>query len=278
MLFFAIENGLAQYPLNKLGQREHCTPDDLAISLLMSACRPTILSPSVKGIIRPVVIERILKLGADPNRYYEGVDASEQPFKFSATPWGEMLHTLRGLRITSLQGFSQVFEILKTFLENGADPAAQITWTTQAGQGSPRQAFKRTAREQIRDSFIDCFSVEERKASCTTERVLSFVPFEEVMEQHDLSRHLSASSANHPPRFRARTENSPCGSRVSGFPSESEVEQISIWGNALTDLLDLELRKRRQTFDRRRAAAIYSKLRLKSGGLGTRLTHLRRFK
>lgn len=64
----------------------------------------------------------------------------------------------QGSRMTSLEGFHQIAHMMEIFIEHGADPTAQITWTRQVCISSTRQTFKRTATEQIRASFIDCFS------------------------------------------------------------------------------------------------------------------------
>lgn len=262
MLFFAVENGLALYPLKKLSQHEAGTLGGQGIPLLISACRATTLSPSIKGLIRPAVVERILRLGADPNRCCQHVNVLGQPF--STTPWGEMLQTLRGLRMTSLEGFRQIAHILERFIEHGADPAAHITWTKQEGQGSNRQTFNRTAREQIRDSFIDCFSVKKTRVPDDDEGIIAFVPFEDFMSQNDLTTYLLAPTGSHSRNGAAHAEHSRRRSGTCWLPSESEAEQITMWGNSLIQSL-------------RRGRKVY-RLRLKTSGLRGRLTPLRRMK
>lgn len=68
MLLFSIENGLAQYPLRKLSQRGDVILGEQGIPLLISAYGATTVSPSIKGLIRPAVVGRILGLGADSNQ------------------------------------------------------------------------------------------------------------------------------------------------------------------------------------------------------------------
>lgn len=265
LLFFAVENGLALYPLEKLSQRKAGTLDKPGTSLLISACRTTTLSPSIKGLIRPAVVEGILRLGADPNRCFQGVNMCGQPF--ITTSWCEMLHTLRGLRLTSLEGFRQISHILEIFIEHGADPAAQITWTKQGYQGSNRQTFNRTACQQIRASFIDCFPVKKTRVPDVPEDdedTIAFVPFEDLMSHDDLTTYLLAPTGGHSPDKAAHTEHSLRRSRAFWLPSESEVEQIAMWGNSLIKSLG-------------RGPEAY-KLPLKTSGWKRRLTPLRRLR
>lgn len=276
ILFFAIENGLARYPLEKLSQSKAGTMGEHGIALLISACRATTISPSVKGLIRPAVVKGILRLRADPNRSCPGVDSSGQPF--STTPWGEMLHTVRGLEMTSLEGIHQVFEMLKGFLEKGADPAAQITWTKREHQSSTRRTFNRTAKEQIKQTFIDCFPAKETSVPHDDEETIPFVPFQDLVSDDKLARSLSASTSIHRQHVTAHTEGSRLRSGSRWFPAESEVEQVKEWGNSLIKLLESEREVSTQSCEQRPSRTIYYKLRLKSDSLGIRFAHLRRLK
>lgn len=84
MLLFAIENGLAQYPLRKLSQRGDFILGEQGVPLLISACRATTVFPSIKGLMRSAVFERILRLGSDSSRCCQGANAAGQ--RFSTTP------------------------------------------------------------------------------------------------------------------------------------------------------------------------------------------------
>lgn len=62
---------------------------------------------------------------------------------------------------------------------------------------SARQTFQRTATEQIRASFIDCFSAEDRPVSHDDEDTIAFVPCEDITSRNRLPRYFLASTGSH---------------------------------------------------------------------------------
>lgn len=99
--------------------------------------------------------------------------------------------------MTSLEGFRQIALILEIFVEHWADPTAQITWTRQGCISSTRRIFKRTATEQIRASFIDCFSAEDRPVSHDDEDTIAFVSCEDITSRNRLPTYFLASTGSH---------------------------------------------------------------------------------
>lgn len=220
MLSFAIENGLARFPLDNLCQLEACENNVQAASLLVSACRASTLQSMKTGGIRPAVILQLLRLGANPNYYFEHQLANGRIL--STTPWLEMLRTVGQSRLTGIRGFKQLFEVLMAFLGNGADPEARIR---RKRGGDISDTSIHTAKDLIQQYF-----------SCTPDyRLISFVPFEEVWEACSPLRRLPVTRY---PQFYVPEIlglQAQIGNHNSLSPSD--IKQIMKWKKTLIKLL-----------------------------------------
>lgn len=238
MLSFAMECGLERYPLYKLNQHEYCEQKSQAASLLVSACRATTLQCMMTGGIRPAVILQLLKLGAKPNCYIEHTQFEGRIL--STTPWLEMLRTLRQLSPTSLEGFNQLFQVLKAFLESKADPEAQI-YHTRGTESS--LALDCTAKDLIQRCF-----------TCTSGGgLIHFVPFEEAWKACRPLIHVPATRFSN--FYVPELPDLMLSQQIEKHRclSPSDTKQITEWGTILIRLLEKSRR-------RRRAISIFHKL------------------
>ncbi|KAJ0119786.1 small s protein [Diaporthe amygdali] len=230
ILSFAMENGLERFPLYKLSHQEGCERQNQAASLLIAACRATTLQCMMSGGIRPAVILQLLKLGANPNCYIEHTQSEGRIL--STTPWLEMLRTLRQLSPTSLEGFRQLFGVLKAFLESGADPEAQI-YHTRGAESS--LALDCTAKDLIQRCFTRNSGGD----------LIHFVPFEEAWQACGPLIHFPATQSSN--FYVPELPDLMLSQQIENhhFLSPSDTKQIAEWGTILIKLLEKTRRRRR---------------------------------
>lgn len=234
LLSFGIHNGLERFSLNQIGQLEFFENGIKAASLLLFACRATTLQSMMRGGIRPAVILRLLELGADPNCIFEHQCADGT--LLSTTPWLEMLRTVRQLRPTSVGGFYQIFEVLRAFIKNKADPDAEICFG-------------------ISSSCTVQVLVQQFFNPCPDYALIPFVPFEDIWETYGPFRLLPAA------RYNCLVSVRDKHSKIwdYSFLSPRDMKQIGEWKTILVKLLE-GLRVMEQPGRQRRAISILHKL------------------
>ncbi|KAM7189659.1 hypothetical protein V8F33_009907 [Rhypophila sp. PSN 637] len=116
---FTVEQGLVKYFQSKISEIGRRAITKLGRPLLSSACGNPRVWWHIRGSIRHETVDILLQYDADPNEAYNGM-----------TCWQTALCTTQSYIAQDVESFRELEKVLRLMLQAGADPHANLEWTT----------------------------------------------------------------------------------------------------------------------------------------------------
>ncbi|KAK4212580.1 hypothetical protein QBC37DRAFT_388685 [Rhypophila decipiens] len=117
---FTVEQGLVKYCQSKIAGIGRQAITKPGRPLLSSACGNPRVWWHIRGSIRHETVDILLQYDADPNEAYSGM-----------TCWQTALCTTHSYIAQDVESFRELEKVLRLMLQAGADPHANLEWTTR---------------------------------------------------------------------------------------------------------------------------------------------------